>query len=110
MVIDMNLLKKYVFLVLICLSGIAQSSEIDDLSVQTVSRGDVNAGYQMVVYGRADFTVPTALKNGSVAEIHVDRISHVPEPEGWTMLMMGLGFVVYQIRRRRKKDASWDLK
>jgi len=38
------------------------------------------------------------------------RMSHVPEPEGWAMMLMGVGFVVYQVRRRKRARESWDLR
>jgi len=36
-------------------------------------------------------------------------LSHVPEPKGWTLYLLGCGFLVYQLRRRRKKQDAWDL-
>jgi len=37
------------------------------------------------------------------------RVSDVPEPEGWAMMLMGAGLIVYQIRRRKRARESWDL-
>lgn len=38
------------------------------------------------------------------------RVSHVPEPEGWAMMLMGAGFVFYQVRRRKRARKAWDLR
>lgn len=38
------------------------------------------------------------------------KVSHVPEPEGWAMMLMGAGFVFYQVRRRKNKRRPWDLR
>ncbi|MGZ3241902.1 MAG: PEP-CTERM sorting domain-containing protein [Burkholderiaceae bacterium] len=38
------------------------------------------------------------------------RMSHVPEPEGWAMMLLGAGFVIFQVRRRRRARESWDLR
>lgn len=38
------------------------------------------------------------------------RMSHVPEPEGWAMMVLGVGFVIFQVRRRRRARESWDLR
>ncbi|MEC5218878.1 hypothetical protein RCH09_003853 [Actimicrobium sp. GrIS 1.19] len=43
------------------------------------------------------------------APLHLEarKMSHVPEPEGWAMLVLGVGFVVYQVRRRKRSRDSW---
>lgn len=38
------------------------------------------------------------------------RVSHVPEPEGWAMMLLGVGFVFYQVRRRKRARRAWDLR
>ncbi len=40
----------------------------------------------------------------------LNRASPVPEPDGWAMMLMGLGFVIYQVRRRKQSRKSWDLR
>lgn len=36
--------------------------------------------------------------------------SHRPEPEAWSMMILGAGFLVYQVRRRKRARAAWDLR
>lgn len=55
-------------------------------------------------------------RNGNINKVsapyflQATRVSHVPEPEGWAMMLMGAGFVVYQVRRRKRARESWDLR
>jgi hypothetical protein len=51
----------------------------------------------------------SAAQTSAAAPLRLEarKMSHVPEPEGWAMLLVGAGFVVYQVRRRKRSRDSW---
>lgn len=49
-------------------------------------------------------------KIGASYYFESSKASHVPEPQGWAMMLLGAGFVVYQVRRRKRPSESWDLR
>jgi hypothetical protein len=48
--------------------------------------------------------------SGQPYRLEAVRDSSVPEPEGWTMMLLGAGLVAYQVRRRKHARAKWDLR
>jgi len=112
----MKFVQHLFFYVLLGAASVAGASEIDSPSHgvnnennERFSQQSRDVEYRKAVFGSAENFALKATKAALEGDLRSERISHVPEPEGWTMLVLGLGFVLYQIRRRRKKNAAWDI-
>jgi hypothetical protein len=57
-----------------------------------------------------DFNAINFAKIGTATFAEGTETSRRPEPEAWSMIILGAGFVVYQIRRRKRVRAAWDLR
>lgn len=108
-------MKKFRFLVIAVTLGIAgwvhaatplpraNASAAATDATATAASFSVNAAQPLAQdFNFTKVNVPYYLESG--------RASHVPEPEGWAMMLMGAGFVVYQVRRRKRARESWDLR
>lgn len=78
-------------------------------AAQAESRNEANserlysATYSAAVYGSTNYTAVDG-----ITLVSQGRSSDVPEPGGWSMLLVGLGLVIFQVRRRSKRNKSWD--
>lgn len=47
--------------------------------------------------------------SGAAAPYHweIGQVCPVPEPETWALMLLGLGFIVYQVRRRPSGSSAW---
>ncbi|MDB5771276.1 MAG: hypothetical protein JWM42_1650 [Burkholderia sp.] len=43
-------------------------------------------------------------------QLRAGRLSRVPEPESWALILLGMGFIAYQLRRSEPPLRLWDLK
>lgn len=118
-------MKKIQFLIIAMTLGMSCFAQAAEAGAQTEEQ---NLASEIVLHGAAlsgvdphaaSFQVNTVVPlmrdirvARSAASLYLvsERASHVPEPEGWVMMLMGAGFVVYQVRRRKRARASWDLR
>lgn len=89
-------------LLLTTVNGYARTSP----DYPAMQNAGLNSGYSAVVYGAGGRSADLATDKKPAALNSIVR-SEVPEPHGWSMLILGLGLVVIQSMRRRKKQASW---
>ena len=66
------------------------------VSGTTFSFADLAAGNYFLQIGGKALKNTTGIYNGSI------QVTPVPEPETWAMMLIGMGLVGYQLRRKSK--------
>jgi hypothetical protein len=100
-------MKRFQNILFSCLMGVAglgQAHESGAAAQQTILAAQPDKAGQPVISQR-----PHIVRSDYVVMDGV-VFSSVPEPEGWAMYLLGLGCVVYQIKRRRNKSAAWNIR